>query len=228
MMAALDPREHRAGVVGTIVVHLVLVAGLVALALTADPPPSVVYQVNLVAAPAPRQAPRRAAEAATPTAQVPEAPPENAPAKVPEKPPEPVKTPDKVVRNDPTLQTRSDVTPLPGETPSTGNDELTFTQAGIRFSDQAYLDNIVIQIRRRWTNPASSGLRLRVDVTFTIQRDGSVTDVKIATPSTNFVFNTSARGAIERAASEKAFGPLPANYNGESLPISFAFTPEKQ
>lgn len=227
MIAALDPREHRAGVLGTVVVHLLLVAGLVAMALTADPPPSVIYQVNLVAAPAAREAPRRAAESATPTARVPEAPPEKAPAKVPEKPPEPVKTPDKVVRNDPTLQTRSDVTPLPDVTPSTGNAELTFTQAGIRFQDQAYLDNIVTQIRRRWSNPAGSGSRLSVDVSFTIQRDGTVTDVKVARPSTNFTFNTSARGAIERAASEKAFGPLPASYNGESLPVSFSFAPEK-
>lgn len=223
MIRALDPREHRAGVVGTVVIHLLLGAGLVAMALVTSPPPSIVYQVNLVAAPASREAPRRAAEAATPTAQAPEAPVEKAPVKKAE----PVKTPEKAVRDDPTLKTKSDVTPLPDVTPSTGTDELTFTQAGIKFQDQAYLDNIVTQIRRRWANPAPRGLRLRVDVTFTIQRDGSVTDVKVARPSTNFSFNTSARGAIERAASEKAFGPLPATYNGESLPISFAFTPEQ-
>jgi outer membrane biosynthesis protein TonB len=223
---AIDPGEHRAGLIGSLAVHVVLIAALVALGLRAAEPPPVVYAVNLLAAPAPRPAPRRAAEAAVPTATQPKAPPEKAPVKPAPKPPEPEKTPAKAQRDDPALQTKSDVTPLPGVTPSTGTDELTFTQAGIRFADQAYLNNIVTQIRRRWTNPVGSGLRLRVDVTFTIQRDGSVTDIAVARASSNFSFNTSARGAIERAARDRAFGPLPAAYDGGSLPVSFAFTPE--
>lgn len=228
MSLSVDPREHRAGLVGSAVVHVVLLAGLVALGLRAEEPAPVVYAVNLLAAPAPREAPRRAAEAATPTASQPKAPPEKAPVRPAPKAPEPEKPVAKPQRDDPAVQTRSDVTPLPGVTPSTGTDEITFTQAGIRFADQAYLNNIVVQIRRRWTNPVGSGLRLRVDVTFTIQRDGSVTDIAIAKASPNFSFNTSARGAIERAARDRAFGPLPAAYDGESLPISFAFTPEDQ
>ncbi len=225
MTPAVDPREHRAGIVGTVAVHLLIVAGLVLLAFRAPPPPPVVYAVNLVAAPAPRRAPARAAEAAAPTARQPEAPPDKAPPRSDPAPPPPP-APPQPARDAPTLTTRSEVTPLPDVTPSTGTDELTFTQAGIRFQDQAYLDNIVTQVRRRWSNPVGRGLRLRVDVTFTIHRDGSVSDIAVSRPSTNFTFNTSARGAIERAAREKAFGPLPDSFNGESLPISFAFTPE--
>lgn len=226
MSLAIDAREHRAGLVGSAVVHVVFVAALVAISLRAEEPTPVVYSVNLVAAPAPRAAPRRAAESATPIASQPKAPPEKAPVKPVPKPEDPKPTPAQPVRDEPAVRTRSEVEPLPGVTPSTGTDEITFTQAGIRFADQAYLNNIVVQIRRRWTNPVGSGLRLRVDVTFTIQRDGSVTDIAIAKASPNFSFNTSARGAIERAARDRAFGPLPAAYDGESLPISFAFTPE--
>jgi TonB family protein len=224
MTPAIDPRERRAGMVGTATVHLAAIAGLVVLGLRTPAPPPVVYAVNLVAAAAPRRTPARAAEAATPTAKQPVAPPDKVvptPA-----PPPPPPEPTAAKRDAPTLATKSEVEPLPDVTPSTGTDELTFTQAGIRFQDQEYLDNIVTQIRRRWSNPAGRGLRLRVDVTFTIHRDGSVTDVTVARPSPNFTFNTSARGAIERAAREKAFGPLPTSFNGESLPISFAFTPE--
>ena len=80
MSLAIDASEHRAGLVGSAVVHVVLVAALVAISLRAEEPTPVVYSVNLVAAPAPRAAPRRAAESATPIASQPKAPPEKAPA----------------------------------------------------------------------------------------------------------------------------------------------------
>lgn len=226
MSTRVEPREHRAGVIGSIAVHLVLIGFLVVLGLRSSPPPPVVYAVNLVAAPAPRPAPRRAAEAATPTARQPEVAVKEPPKAKPKPEAAPTQKPTEAKRDDKALPTRSEVKPLENEVPSTGTDELSFTQAGIRFQDQAYLDNIVTQIRRRWNNPLGSGLRLRVDVTFTIQKDGSVTDIKVAKPSPNFTFNTSARGAVERAANDDAFGPLPTSYNGESLPISFSFTPE--
>ena len=120
----------------------------------------------------------------------------------------------------------SETTPLPGETPSTGNDQLTFKQPGLRFPYQEYLDNIVTQIRKRWAAPAARNARLRVEVAFTIQRDGTVTDITYARRSGNLLFDTEALGAIERAGRDRAFGPLPSGWNGESLPIAFNFTPD--
>lgn len=126
------------------------------------------------------------------------------------------------------MPTRSEVTPLPGQTPSTGTDELTFRQDGLRFPYPEYLERIVTEVKRRWANPVGGGLRLRSQVAFTIQRDGTVTDISFSRRSGNFTFDTEAQGAVERAGRDRAFGPLPAGFNGESLPIAFCFAAEGQ
>lgn len=227
MSAAAVPGANRAGMVGSAVVHLALLAGLLLVARGASAPPPLVYEVNLVAAPAPGPTPRRAAEAALPARRDEEVAPPEKPRPKPkpaEQPPKPKS--DAPERPDPQLQTRSDVTPLPGETPSTGTDQLTFRQEGLRFPYPDYLKNIVTQVRKRWVNPAGKGLRLRTEVAFTIQRDGTVTDISVSRRSGNFTFDTEAIGAVERAGKDGAFGPLPDGFNGLSLPIAFAFTPE--
>ncbi len=220
----------RIGVIGSGAVHLLLLLGLVLVARGANEPAPLVYAVNLVAAPAPGPAPRRAAESARPAVESePEAPPEDAPARRTQAEPQPVEpTPREPVADDPPVPTRSETTPLPGQTPSTGTDQLTFRQEGLRFPYPEYLETIVTEIRRRWVNPSGNNARLRVDVAFTIQRDGTVTDISYSRRSGNLLFDTEARGAIERAGRDRAFGPLPAGWNGESLPIAFSFTPERQ
>lgn len=218
----------RVGVIGSAAVHVVLLLALVLVARRVEDPPPLVYAVDLVAAPAPGPAPRRAAEAALPTpVKEPEAPTERAkpaPSPAPAPPPPPAPAPR---REEPPVPTKSSTTPLPGEQPSTGNDQLTFRQEGLRFPYPDYLENIVTQIRRRWVNP-SGALRLRVDVAFTIQRDGTVTDIGYARRSGNLLFDTEALGAVERAGRDRAFGALPNGWNGESLPIAFSFTPERR
>jgi protein TonB len=204
-------------------VHVALVAGMLVVAARASEPPPLVYAVNLVAAPAAGPAPRRAVETATPTAPPEQAPPERAPEVAPTPPREAPREP---VREDPTLPTKSATEPLPNERPSTGSDQLTFRQEGLRFPYPDYLNNIVTQIRRRWVNPTGPGLRLRTEVAFTIQRDGTVTDIQYLRRSGQLLFDANALGAVERAARDGAFGPLPSGWNGESLPISFSFTPE--
>lgn len=226
MNLAADAAANRAGLIGTVVVHLALLLGLVFVAHRATEPMPLVYEVNLLAAPAPGPAPRRAAEAALPSQREEEAPPERTrpePEQAPAPPP-PAPTPTR--NTEQAVPTRSEVTPLPGQTPSTGTDELTFRQEGLRFPYPEYLENIVTQVKRRWANPVGRGLRLRTEVAFTIQRDGTVTDISFARRSGNFSFDTESIGAIERAARDGAFGPLPAGFNGVSLPIAFSFTPE--
>jgi outer membrane biosynthesis protein TonB len=220
-----EPAAKRAGVIGSASVHVLVLLGLVVIARGASAPLPLVYEVNLLAAPAPGEAPRRAAEAALPTRQDAEvAPadrtPERDPAPAPPPPPTPSRSEERPV------PTRSEVTPLPGQTPSTGTDELTFRQEGLRFPYPEYLENIVTEVKRRWANPVGRGLRLRSKVAFTIQRDGTVTDISYLQKSGNFSFDTEAIGAIERAARDRAFGALPEGFNGESLPIAFEFTPE--
>jgi TonB family protein len=217
---------NRAGMIGSAAVHAFLLVAMVFLARRANEPQPLVYAVDLVAAPAPGPAPRRAAEAALPTREEEEAPPVTPPKQTPREAERPKPDPETPVRDEPKLPTRSETTPLPGETPSTGNDELTFRQEGIRFQYPEYLNNIVTQIRKRWAAPAGRNARLRVEVAFTIQRDGTVTDIEFVRRSSNRIFDAEALGAIERAGRDRAFGPLPSGWNGESLPIAFNFTPD--
>ena len=226
MTAAAVEGANRAGLVGSGVVHALLLAAMVFLARRANEPQPLVYAVDLVAAPAPGQAPRRAAEAALPTREEEEAPPVTPPKQAPPETERPKPDPDVPVREDPALRTRSETTPLPGQTPSTGNDELTFQQDGIRFPYPDYLEKIVTEIHRRWAAPTARNARLRVEVAFTIQRDGTVTDIEFVRRSNNRIFDAEALGAIERAGRDRAFGPLPSGWNGESLPIAFNFKPD--
>jgi TonB family protein len=223
--AALEG-ANRAGMIGSAVVHAFLLAALLFLARRANEPQPLVYAVDLVAAPAPGPAPRRAAEAALPTREEEEAPPVTPPKQTPPEAERPRPDPDTPVRDEPKLPTRSETTPLPGQTPSTGNDELTFRQDGIRFPYPDYLEKIVTEIHRRWAAPAARNARLRVEVAFTIQRDGTVTDIEFVRRSNNRIFDAEALGAIERAGRDRAFGPLPSGWNGESLPIAFNFKPD--
>ena len=120
MTAAAVEGANRAGLVGSGVVHALLLAAMVILARRANEPQPLVYAVDLVAAPAPGQAPRRAAEAALPTREEEEAPPVTPPKQTPPEAERPKPDPDVPVREDPALRTRSETTPLPGQTPSTG------------------------------------------------------------------------------------------------------------
>jgi periplasmic protein TonB len=158
----------------------------------------------------------------------PETPPEPAAAlpkpvaKVPPKAVKPApKTPDKAPA---TPKTGSPVTPLPGETPKGGSDIANVKTLGKEFPYPEYLRNLVTQIYRRWNRPAGNAA-LEAEVTFVILRDGTVKEITLLVDSRSYSFNEEAMGAVEAAAAAKAFGPLPAGYPADYLPISFKFTP---
>ena len=225
-----------AGVVGTLAVHGAAVAFVFVAARPPKPMPPV-YAVELVAAPAPVNAPA-APVATAPPAPTPEpavsrtpAKPTHAPAvKAPAPKPEPVRTPPKAVTPPPvpgaqtarTTKTAA-VAPAPGETPNNGTDPVTVKTPGLAFAYPEYLRNIVAQIYRRWDRPR--GGTLRAEVFFLILRDGSVRDIRFLTPSGDFTFDLNAQGAIEDAANNHAFGPLPDGYPQDVLPVSFYFEP---
>lgn len=209
------------GLAGSVLVHVAVVAALL-LSVSADDrrasPP--VYAVNLVAAPRPTGAPRAAPEVVAP-------PPPAAPAK-PAARPAPVKQ--KPVATAPakpaTKPTTSRVTPLPGETPGTGNDIANVDLKGKEFPYPEYLRNLVAQIYRRWNRPPGAAA-LEAEVAFVIRRDGTVSDIRLIRTSRSSSFDQEAEAAIETAANAKAFGALPAGYNADYLQISFLFTPRQ-
>lgn len=220
-LRAADRGGVTAGLVGTTVLHTaVILAG--ALLLQAPPPfVGTVYQVELIAAPAPTQARRVATEAVAPPQ------PRTAPLQerttrtTPVTPPAP---PRAEPRTEPAPRVASPVEPLPGETPGTGTSIANVRIEGVPFEFPEYLQNIVEQVLRRWSRPPA-GIPLRAEIAFTILRDGTVRDIRMTETSRNFTFDLEARGAIEAAAQARAFGPLPAGFQGDALPVSFYFAP---
>ncbi len=213
-------RLQPAGVAGTLAAHGALALLFVVAAQRASPPSALVYAVELIAAPLPEDSPARAPNEAPPVAEDDDVAPE---APRPTPPPTPA-PPQPAPRTERQLPTRTPVTPLPGETPSSGQDVANVKIAGFesRYSD--YIRNIVTQIRTRWQRPMGNA-PLRAEIAFVILKDGSVRDIEFVQRSGNYAFDLGARGAIESAGEARAFGPLPSTFDGEALPISFYFTP---
>ncbi len=208
-----------AGLTGTIVIHLGAILALL-LSVAAGPRPSPpMYAVELVAAPAIRGTSRPAPEAA-PTPPAPAPVPKVKARSAPVRPTTPAEPRTKVAK------TAAPVTPLPGETPSTGSDIANVDLKGKAFPYPEYLRNLVAQIYRRWNRPTGNA-PLTTEVGFVILRDGTVKDIQVLSSSHSFSFDQEARAAVDVAASTKAFGPLPAGYPADYLQISFVFTPRR-
>lgn len=234
------PPGRAAGLIGTIVVHGLVVTFLFS---TVKPskaaPPS--YAVNLVAAPAPTT--RRLAREALPSP-----PPEEKPAPTPPKtPPAPTEKPAPVTPKpakpkptppapkppapaepdrEPSPRTAAPAEPAPGETPSTGTDVATIKTPGLAFPFPEYLRNIVTQVYQRWDRSSAKQSNF-AEISFLILRDGSVRDIRFVTRSGSFAFDLDAQGAIEAAGNNRAFGPLPDGWEADVLPVSFYFKPTR-
>ena len=201
---------------------LVHLGAVIALVLSIRPPRGMTqpsYAVELVAA-------TPASGRARPTPETPEPAPV-ASKTVPKALPKATKPVPKTPTKAPAApRTGSPVTPLPGETPKGGSDIANVKTQGKEFPYPEYLRNLVTQIYRRWNRPPGNDA-LEAEVTFVILRDGSVKEIKMLQSSRSYSFNQEAEGAIEAAAAAKAFGPLPAGYPADYLPISFRFTPRQ-
>ena len=217
----------RIGLVGTVLVHgvaLVLLLSSVTGARHAPP----TYRVRLLAAPAPGQEERRApaavpreAEELTPPAPTKRPAPKSTVSRA-----APPPTPD-ANRREAAPRTTPQNPPLPGETPSTGNDVATVSTEGVEFPFPEYLQNIVSQVLRRWQRPLQS-TPLEAEVSFFVHRDGSVTDLQFIRRSGNFAFDLEAQGAIEEAGKFNAFGPLPDGWRPDVLFVRFYFSGRRQ
>jgi periplasmic protein TonB len=223
---------------GPLVLSAVLHAGIVAAMFLLRPPTPAprppVYRVNLVAAPA---GPRAAGVVQPPTPEP--APTTKAPPRpVTERPPEPTAPATKTApvrrptprRATPTPARERPTTPATaapkaggGPEGGRGSDVANVRTEGIEFPFPGYLENIVRQIALRFEAPKGSSAR--ADVMFLIRRDGTISNFRFVQSSGNYAFDTEARGAVEKAARERAFGPLPAGFPDDVLPVIFAFDP---
>jgi periplasmic protein TonB len=96
--------------------------------------------------------------------------------------------------------------------------------SGVDFPYPEYLRNIVAQVYRRWQRPGGNVV-LRAEVLFFVHRSGGVSNFQFVARSGSFAFDLEAQGAIEAAANQHAFGPLPEGYEADVLPVRFFFDP---
>lgn len=184
------------------------------------PTPAEVYRVDLVAAPRPR-APEVAAPAAqkeAPKPRPPEEPAEKAKLKKkPEVAAAKVETPSKEAEPKPEERKKTLEEP---------NADETIRLEGAPFPYPEYLNNLVVQVKRRW-RPPTGPQRWTAEIAFVIHGDGHVTDIEWVRRSGNFTFDLEARGAIETTARQQAFGALPEGYPSDQLRVVFLFDPAK-
>ena len=112
-----------------------------------------------------------------------------------------------------------------GSKTAKGTDVTNMVSEGIDFPYPGYLNRIIREIKLRFD--ATKGSALVAELRFMIHRDGSVTDIVVLTPSGRRSFDLDASGAIEGAGRAGAFGPLPAGFHDDVLPVFFTFAPDK-
>ncbi|MGC2639930.1 MAG: TonB family protein [Acidobacteriaceae bacterium] len=87
-----------------------------------------------------------------------------------------------------------------------------------------YVDMITRKVSEMWYRQEIAGntpYGSQVNVTFTIARDGTVSNIRIFTPSSSPTLNTSAVRAVQRVES---FQPLPSQYTGSNLSVEYTFS----
>jgi len=222
-------RNLRVPAVLSLGVHVILVA-LVVVAARPSGPVGEIYAITLVAAPSgPRQT-GIVSDAPAPDPEKAAAPPKR--AEIDPKLTAPVK------KTETTRRSTSRATQTPdakssrfdpedarkaggGETGGQGTDVANIRTAGKEFPFPSYLQNISNQIAMRF-NPRQRQL-LRAEVQFVIQRDGSVVGIVVRTGSGSYGFDVEAKGAVEAAARDLAFGPLPEGFSDDALTVIFEF-----
>ena len=220
-----------AGIVASVLLHGGLVAAFFVLRPGAQPPGPPIYRVRLIAAPAGERAIGVVQPKPEPVVEKPA--PVTPPKPTPKKAPAPVKAPTKATKQAPTAATptpsppkTAEPAPIAGGGPTGGRgaDVANVLTPGIEFPYPAYTDNIVRQLIKFFGQTTA---RFEAEVSFVIRRDGTVDPetIRFVTRSKNYSFDQRAYGAVEAAANANAFGPLPAGFREDILPVRFRFTP---
>jgi periplasmic protein TonB len=208
-------------------IHASLVALVLIAARASQTPLPPVYRVQLVAAPPGERAIGVVTEAPAPVTPAP-APPKRAesiPKVAPpaRKAPTRKATPKATVVPDARATRPNETAPKAGGGPQGGQgaDVANVNLEGIEFPYPAYLRNIVTQIASRF-KPRNAGA-LSTEIVFLIRRDGSVAEIRLRKRSGSLAYDVEAQGAVESAASARAFGPLPGGWADDVLPVIFTF-----
>jgi len=224
--ARRPPRSLAMPIAVSALLHVAVIAPLVLLHAASPPLLPPMYRVDLLAAPpGPREAgvvsaaPARVAPAKALPSAAAKAPPTKAPSRA-----KATKAPVQVTP----LREQAAKAAAPkaagGTEGARGADVATVRIEGIEFPYPGYLTNIVRQIALNFSPRGNVGA-LRAEVFFMIRRDGSVSGFRFLTRSGSMPFDLECQGAVEAAA--RIFGPLPAGFTDDVLPVIFSFDPSK-
>ena len=193
------------------------------------------YQIELVSPPPAVQAEAQPAteqmvvERPEPTPPAPEPEPDPVEAEVPielpeERPPDP--EPEEQAPVEELTEPEEEATPAsspdpPPEEAEESGEGINVRLEGVRRDYPAYYNTIIRQILNcfRWRDGGS----WVATVSFVIQRDGGIEDMRFVTRSGNTAFDFEAIGAVECAGSR--FGAFPEDLPFDQLPVHFDFRP---
>jgi len=220
--------------VASVMFHGALVAAFFLLRPGVMPPAPPVYRVQLFAAPPGERQVGVVQDQPTPTP-----PPETKPVVKP--PPKPVASKPIPKPTAKSVPVAKQVTPTPptktepaktadpapvaggGASGGHGADVANVETGGLDFPYPYYTANIIRQLILAWGQGAP---RYDATVRFTIKRDGTVDPESIhLVVNNNYANDRRAVGAVEQVADAKGFGPLPAGFREDILPVTIRFTP---
>ncbi|MEX2582160.1 MAG: energy transducer TonB [Gemmatimonadota bacterium] len=164
----------------------------------------------------------------TPPAPPPPAPPQRTePEPRPEPPPQ--QRPEPPAAREPEPEPPRQPTPSTGDRPdpsSAGGADVDLQLQGVQCPTPGYCDNIILQINRYFRSPGR-GAAGEADVYFVINRNGTVSDLRIVSSTGGAALRLAVMEAVEQAGMNRAFGPLPGAYQSDRLPVSFYFRPAR-
>lgn len=225
--AQARPVGLTAPLVASAALHVLVAAALVAASRAegkVNLPP--MYKVELIAAPPGAPAVGVVTDAPTDAAAKAKTPPKPTPDAVPIKKPA-AKTSKSASKATPVAKARA-AADAPraggGAVGGAGADVANIRTEGIDFPFPGYLQNIVRQVRLNFS-PSDRSLRT-AEVFFFIRRDGSMAGFRFLQKSGSYSFDLECQGAVEAAAASKSWGPLPAQFMDDVLPVIFRFDPK--
>lgn len=233
---ASDVRDPRlaGGMALSILLHGGLVVAFFVLRAPPPPPAPPIFRVQLFAAPPGERAigvvqPATAAPAVeTPPPPAKSAPVVNTPkAKSKAVPKQATPVPKPAATAPKTAKAQPAPTAGGGPEGGKGADVANLDTPGIEFPYPAYVNNIARQIILQFERGRTSRGALHAEVQFLIHRDGSVPpeSIRLMTSSGVYSFDQDALAAVEAAANARSFGPLPAGFREDVLPVLFRFDP---
>jgi len=218
-------RPGRAALAGSVLLHGAFLASfwVGGLQTRRDLPEFVQYRVKLYSPPPTVRGPPTPVEQTTTPVVT---PPKPEPVKQPTQPITAPRTQAAVAK--PVESKPKDAKPATGEKPKpgqVGGENIDIAMEGQEFPYPDYLASIQLALHRyfRWNGAPN----LSADVVFYITRDGSAGGIDVVRSSGNFRFDLQVHEAVEQAGRAKAFGPLPADWQGERLYIMNTFAPER-